>query len=325
MSSSCPNCGFKLVINYKYCPECGIKLKSASNDSEIIEENQNVSPRVTTSVICDICGEENIQTSSICAGCGGPLKGELIKKEFKEDTVVTPQLKEIKKSGSSEKGYVRNPSKKDVKEQKPIGSNQTKKLNPKYLTWILILVFALAALLIISSGVFDGSPETNLITNQETEHNHSTVDLNNINLISQLEEQLQSRPNDPELLIQLANLQTDSRLFDRAISNYKKYLTILPKNPDARIDLGVCYYNIGLVKISEGDSAGAKSSFKDAITEMEKALTYSPNHQIGHLNLGVVNLTAGNLEKSREWLKKAIELDPNSDAGRRAQELLKSH
>jgi Tfp pilus assembly protein PilF len=58
---------------------------------------------------------------------------------------------------------------------------------------------------------------------------------------------------------------------------------------------------------------------------MEIALQYQPKHQLAHLNLGIVNLTAGNVDESKEWFRKAIEIDPNSQAGKRAQELLQSH
>jgi hypothetical protein len=58
---------------------------------------------------------------------------------------------------------------------------------------------------------------------------------------------------------------------------------------------------------------------------MTKALEHSPNHQIGHLNLGIVNLAAGNVEKSKEWLQKAVALGPETEVGKRAQELLTSH
>ena len=84
-----------------------------------------------------------------------------------------------------------------------------------------------------------------------------------------------------------------------------------PKDADVRVDMGVCYYNLG--------------DFKTAISEMEHALKYNPHHQIGFLNLGVVNLSAGNLEKSKEWLKKAVKENPNNDVGKRAKELLESH
>jgi len=58
---------------------------------------------------------------------------------------------------------------------------------------------------------------------------------------------------------------------------------------------------------------------------MTKALEYKPDHQIAHLNLGIVNLAASNVEKSKEWLRKAVDLNPNSEIGKRAQELLNSH
>ena len=58
---------------------------------------------------------------------------------------------------------------------------------------------------------------------------------------------------------------------------------------------------------------------------MKKALEYKPNHQIGHLNLGVVNLTAGNVDVAKEWFQKAIELGPETEVGKKAKDLLNSH
>jgi len=75
--------------------------------------------------------------------------------------------------------------------------------------------------------------------------------------------------------------------------------------------MAICYYNLG-------DNT-------TAISEMETALKYQPKHQIAHLNLGIVNLTARNIEASKEWFRKTADLDPNSEAGKRAQELLSSH
>mgnify|MGYP003514677669 FL=1 len=112
-------------------------------------------------------------------------------------------------------------------------------------------------------------------------------------------------------MLELAHLQNDSRMYEKAIINYKLYLQTKPEDADARIDMGVCYYNL--------------KDYDNAINEMTNALKYEPNHQIGHLNLGIVNLSAGNLEKSKEWLLKAISLDPTSEVGKRAQELLQSH
>jgi tetratricopeptide (TPR) repeat protein len=106
-------------------------------------------------------------------------------------------------------------------------------------------------------------------------------------------------------------LLQDSKLFEKAISNYKKYLVKNPENADARVDMGICFYNLG--------------DYPAAISEMENALKYQPKHQIAHLNLGIVNLTARNIDASKEWFRKTVKLDPNSEAGKRAQELLSSH
>ena len=58
---------------------------------------------------------------------------------------------------------------------------------------------------------------------------------------------------------------------------------------------------------------------------MKEALKYNPHHQIAHLNLGIVNLALGNLKESRKWLEEAVKIDPSSEAGKRAEEILKSH
>ena len=75
--------------------------------------------------------------------------------------------------------------------------------------------------------------------------------------------------------------------------------------------MGVCYYETG-----KND---------EAIAAMEKALKYQPRHQIAHLNLGIVNMTAGNSVKAVEWWKKAVEIDPANEIGKKAEELIKTH
>ncbi len=75
--------------------------------------------------------------------------------------------------------------------------------------------------------------------------------------------------------------------------------------------MGVCYFEMG--------------DYDEAIKLMEKSLEYVPNHQIAHLNLGVVNMNAGNMAVAKKWLQKAYDINPNNEVGKRAQELIKSH
>jgi Flp pilus assembly protein TadD len=84
-----------------------------------------------------------------------------------------------------------------------------------------------------------------------------------------------------------------------------------PKDADARVDMGICYKELG--------------NFKEAENEMKTALQYIPNHLNAHYNLGIVYLSEGNFQESNTWFKKTVALDPASEVGKRAQQLLTQH
>lgn len=194
-----------------------------------------------------------------------------------------------------------------------VSSAGDKTLNPKVIYGILIGGIAVIAIIIFTSGLLDSATvDINSTTQNQVQPNtNSGVNLNNMQIINDLEAKIKQNPEDYKSLLELAHLKNDSGLFEAAIQNYKTYLDKNPKDADARVDMGVCYFNL--------------QDYPNAIKEMETALTYVPNHQIAHLNLGVVNLSAGNIEKSKEWLKKAYDLNPTSDVGKRAEQLLNNH
>ncbi len=202
---------------------------------------------------------------------------------------------------------------KSKNEESKVSSAGDKTLNPKVLYGILIGGFAVIAIIILTSGVLDSAPVNTSVMNQNqvVPNTNSGVNLNNMQMINDLEAKIKQNPEDYKSLLELAHLKNDSGLFEAAIQNYKTYLDKNPKDADARVDMGVCYFNL--------------RDYPNAIKEMETALTYVPNHQIAHLNLGVVNLSAGNIEKSKEWLKKAYDLNPTSEVGKRAEQLLNNH
>lgn len=188
-----------------------------------------------------------------------------------------------------------------------------KTLNPKIVYGILIGGVAVIALILLSSGMLDSSSGvvSSINQNEQQSATNSGVNLNSLQVITELEEKVKQNPNDYESLLELAHLKNDSGLFEAAIQNYKTYLEKNPADADARVDMGVCYFNL--------------RDYPNAIKEMETALKYEPKHQIAHLNLGVVNLSAGNLSKSKEWLQKAYDLNPTNEIGQKAEQLLKNH
>jgi len=205
----------------------------------------------------------------------------------------------------------KNPKTKSIESKTSIAADKT--LNPNILYGILIGGIAVIALIVFSSGILDSTPvnTSGMNQNQVQSNTNSGVNLNNMQLINDLEAKIKQNPENYTSLLQLAHLKNDSGLFEAAIQNYKTYLDKNPKDADARVDMGVCYFNL--------------QDFPNAIKEMETALKHVPNHQIAHLNLGVVNLSAGNIEASKQWLKKAYDLNPTSEVGKKAEQLLNNH
>jgi tetratricopeptide (TPR) repeat protein len=129
--------------------------------------------------------------------------------------------------------------------------------------------------------------------------------------IQELEKAVEANPDDMSLTLQLANSFFDVLSYEKAIPYYKTYLMMNPKDADARVDMGICYKELG--------------NYAEAKSEMKKALQYAPNHLNAHFNLGIVSLSEGNIEESNTWFKKTVALDPASEVGKRAQQLLIQH
>jgi tetratricopeptide (TPR) repeat protein len=285
----CAECGFKIEGEFKFCPNCGSQIISKVTAQDKIKKNSD------EFIICKNCGEENPSENSECFSCGILIKGN---KNRKNGTAKYESKRNDQKKTDKEK----TSDKKVVNEEKVLDNKKILIISSAI---VVIFIFAL-----IISGVFDSEVKKN-ITQITDQSSSSGVNLANMEEITKLENAVIANPEDLESALHLAHLLQDSKLYEKAITNFKKYLAKNPENADARVDMAICYYNLG-------DNT-------TAISEMETALKYQPKHQIAHLNLGIVNLGARNMEASKEWLRKAAELDPNSEAGKRAQELLNSH
>ncbi len=143
--------------------------------------------------------------------------------------------------------------------------------------------------------------------------------------IEQLQKVVEANPGDATSTLHLANLLHDDgsrnpQSIVRAVEIYKQYLAMNPDNPDARVDLGVCYFELG-----RRDTARSQEYFASAAKEMETAYQAHPTHQAAAFNLGIVNLHAGDLGAASKWFKRAVEINPSSTLGVRAKQLLDEH
>ena len=312
MANFCTNCGADLNKTYKFCPECGTEILDEENDgSGLSKQERSNAEEGNGRVYCDNCGGENSINDRVCSSCGILLNAKIKEESSTQSKPILSRGKDsrpvnhsLKKKARHKKRVKTGPLKTTKKESNEFDS---KKL------YLIVLVIAIFAFVILfSSGVFD--PDVRNVANLNSgtnQSNGSGVDLNNLQKINDLQAKVDANPDDMGLLLELAHLKNDSGFYENAIQLYRKYLEKVPENADARIDMGVCYFNIG--------------NYDTAITEMKKALEFQPNHQIGHLNLGIVNLTAGNIEEAKSWFQKTIELGPDTQVGQRAKELLSTH
>ncbi|MFZ1290508.1 MAG: tetratricopeptide repeat protein [Melioribacteraceae bacterium] len=182
---------------------------------------------------------------------------------------------------------------------------------------LLLTILGLSAIgifLLIISGLFDSAEpilQHNHTTNENQQVQTPTVDLNKLKEINNLEEVVKNNPENHEALLNLAHMQNDNGFYDKAVIKYEEYLKLHPENADVIVDLGVCYFEL--------------KKYEKSISVIESALKINPTHQIAHFNLGIVNLSNGNINKAKEWWGKARDLDPNSNIGMKAEELLKTN
>jgi len=92
--------------------------------------------------------------------------------------------------------------------------------------------------------------------------------------VEPLLEQLQSDPQNPELLLQIGYVYKAAHQFKEAASYFDRSLQIDPKNVTVRTEMASCLYYIG--------------DTDDAIAQLERSLTYDPKHAGTLFNLGMI-------------------------------------
>ena len=127
--------------------------------------------------------------------------------------------------------------------------------------------------------------------------------------ISELKRQLQSRPNDYALLVQLGNTYFDSNMYPESIEAYEKSLALKPGNPNVLTDLGVMYRRSGQPA--------------EAIKRFRLAANADPTHLQSRMNLGVVLFYDLNDPlAAREALEGLLNLYPQGPISDQARRLM---
>ena len=280
---SCAKCESEIQWGDRFCTTCGEPIEWPA-EAELRQEG---GAGESDTLVCPKCGTENLADAGYCSSCGAKLG------------TGQPPVAE------RETAAQRRPSSR--KERR--GAPRKKEQAAPMFSWKVIGIFAVIIVVGIIVLEYPSGPKEPAPSQQSAPA--PAANMQALADLEALEKQVQANPNDMETVLRAANLAFDNRFTDKAIVYYKRYLEKNPKNANARVDLGVCYYDIG--------------NLDEAQKEMLTALKYDPKHLQGHFNLGIVNLRAGRIKEANEWFKKTIALAPNSDIGRQAKQFLEQH
>jgi cytochrome c-type biogenesis protein CcmH/NrfG len=281
----CTECEKEIPWGVQACPNCGKTVEWPEDSASVAEENIG-----STTTPCPTCGIENASDASFCGSCGARLK---------------------KQAEGTDSKQQRGKSRPSAKQGKTKGEKRSEASSNPMFSWKVI--FGFLGILVIFVLVVELFPSHDQPTSQPTVSSPQApaANMQLMNQIAELEKRVDADPNDTQALLALANACQDGKFLDKAIVQYKKYLQKNPRDANARVDLGICYFET--------------SNLVEAQKEMETALKYDSKHVAGHFNLGIVNLRAGKVKEANEWFKKTIALAPNSDMGQQAKQILEQH
>ena len=283
---TCRACGNGLDPSERFCSSCGAEIEWSQSVPQVVPpkpDSRSIPASGRAQEICPLCGHASRTGAASCESCGAVLG---------------------QPSGQAARG------KKPEHSVKPAKAPPLKALQSWKLTFGLAII--LIAVVVVLKNTRGGNP-----------HEESGVSPNAANLIQEIEsvqKTVDANPNDAPSILRLANLLHDVKFFPKAIMAYERYLQLNPSNADARVDLGISYFELSFT-----DSTRSAEYLQSAKTELEKALSYAPRHQLANFNLGIVSFHTGDIEKALDYFKKCIEIDPNSETGRRAQQFLSQH
>jgi tetratricopeptide (TPR) repeat protein len=126
--------------------------------------------------------------------------------------------------------------------------------------------------------------------------------------LAELEQAVKDNPNDTTALKSYADYLSASHKMNEAITYYEKILEINPKRSDVYFALALIYYN--------------KQDFIKCEEVNVKVLSFDPENQMALYNIGAVAATQGNKEKAKEFWKKVVSINAESETGKLAKESL---
>ncbi len=107
---------------------------------------------------------------------------------------------------------------------------------------------------------------------------------------------IEIKPDDLEVLAQLASVYSDQRDFSSAITTYKKIIDLSPSNEDA-------FYGMGLVYLK-------MMNWNDAVSSLSRAVELNPDRKEAYFQIATAHQELKEFDKAAEAYKKFIATNP---------------
>jgi DNA-directed RNA polymerase subunit RPC12/RpoP/predicted Zn-dependent protease len=300
----CPYCNSELRWGDKFCGKCGKQVEWSETSTPSDAAKELTTQRTgSEELTCETCGTVNKPGTEFCKRCGSDLRLQTAADRSKPENA-----KQTRKGSGPE-----------TKHLKPL---------PFLSSWkpvVIVVGIVVAAVLTDSYASRENIPQQGAEQQSFVSQQPAGANMAALPQIEDMERQVKADHGNQGLTLQLANFLSDNRFYDKAITYYQVYLKKKPEDTNARVDMGICYKEVG--------------QFDSAMREMKKALDYDPKHLFATFNLGIVCLDEGKnymdqgqmdkanelIKESNEWFEKTVALAPTSEVGKRAQQLLTQH
>ena len=305
MKKTCVACGSPLLPEDRVCANCGEVVEQSAalvgevDSSRPISDASTQIPVTESSAVrkfCPSCGNEVSEKQNFCDKCGENLSSQGSSRERLKSERKRPIPAQPSRNASVKKQPAKN---KDA--------NAGKLVTIRVRQWQLLSAAFLAVAVLVVFIVMNEKKSTDQHRGETPSQVNPTIEKD----LETLKAAVESHPDDPQSWLRYANALHDSGHMTDAVAAYLRYLQSEPGNTDARIDLGVCYFEL--------------KRFDDAIAEMQRAVAQRPDHQRGNFNLGIVNLNAGRKSEALSWFQKTVAIDSTNEIGQKASQIIRDN
>jgi len=148
-----------------------------------------------------------------------------------------------------------------------------------------------------------------------------------------IDEAMTLDPEDPtaiaflysEVYLERGRQQFEANRYQRALRDCERAVEHNPDNAGAHYSLGWCHYYIAMDHRNAGDTAASRTLMEAARDAFEQSVAIDDSDAKAHRSLGQALIQLGDRGRAFEAWRRAIEVDPDSDAADRSRRALRGY